>query len=316
LQATRIADRQMDSMAGPAREHNALLRMLERTAQELKERREELVRLQKAADDYEELEETLRTLPARVERPMLVPYGKLAFFPGVMVHTNEIMVLLGDNYMALRSAEQAAAIAGRRAEYVRPKVAAAEAEVTTLTARIRQIRAYGEIQGGQDGTIDICEPYCSDEDDGGDEEAPALRDSDDDTDAEEEEIGRPAVGLAGAAGRRVRFSDEAIAAKLQSNETGLSAAASAAPQAAAPRATARAGISEIVTERDPLPPPSEVDITLRDLSQIAAREQQGRIAAHGDPAEDRDPLVEGAEAVEEEGKPVSRFKARMMRSQR
>ena len=34
--------------------------------------------------------------------------------PGQMVHTNEVMVLLGDNWFAERSAKQAAEIAGRR----------------------------------------------------------------------------------------------------------------------------------------------------------------------------------------------------------
>ena len=42
----------------------------------------------------------------------MVPLGKLALFPGQLRHTNEVMVLLGDNYFALRSASQAAWVAG------------------------------------------------------------------------------------------------------------------------------------------------------------------------------------------------------------
>eukprot|EP00900_Chrysochromulina_parva_P000386 jgi/Chrpa1/10348/Chrysochromulina_OHIO_Genome00006696-RA len=166
--------------------HAALLRMLTHALRQRAERRKELERLQKAADEYEELQQMLRALPAKVEHQMLVPFGKLAFFPGTLKHTNEIMVLLGDNYFALRSAEQAAAIAGRRAEFVRPKVAAAEAEVATLDARIRQIRQYGELQmrDNPEGTIEIREPYCSDEEE--DDGAPDEEDDEDDEDDEDE----------------------------------------------------------------------------------------------------------------------------------
>lgn len=43
-----------------------------------------------------------------------VPFGSVAFMPGKLVHTNEIMVLLGDNWFAERSASQALEIVARR----------------------------------------------------------------------------------------------------------------------------------------------------------------------------------------------------------
>ena len=45
-----------------------------------------------------------------------VPFGKFAFMPGKLVHTNEILVLLGDNWFVERSAKQAEDIAQRRIE--------------------------------------------------------------------------------------------------------------------------------------------------------------------------------------------------------
>ena len=44
----------------------------------------------------------------------MVPIGSLAFMPGRLIHTNEIMVLLGDNWFTERSAKQAAQIVTRR----------------------------------------------------------------------------------------------------------------------------------------------------------------------------------------------------------
>lgn len=43
-----------------------------------------------------------------------IPVGKLAFMPGKLVHTNEILVLLGDQYFAERSVKQALGILDRR----------------------------------------------------------------------------------------------------------------------------------------------------------------------------------------------------------
>lgn len=43
-----------------------------------------------------------------------VNFGPKAFMPGQFVHTNEIMVLLGDNWFVERSAKQAREIVDRR----------------------------------------------------------------------------------------------------------------------------------------------------------------------------------------------------------
>ena len=43
-----------------------------------------------------------------------MPIGSVAFMPGKLVHTNEITVLLGDNWFAERSASQALKIVERR----------------------------------------------------------------------------------------------------------------------------------------------------------------------------------------------------------
>lgn len=43
-----------------------------------------------------------------------VPFGPLAFMPGKLVHTNELTVLLGDNWFAKCSAKQADALVEHR----------------------------------------------------------------------------------------------------------------------------------------------------------------------------------------------------------
>ncbi|KAJ1955485.1 uri1, prefoldin-like chaperone, partial [Linderina pennispora] len=85
--------------------------------------------------EYHQLKCTLRELPQETRYPAMIPAGPLAFFPGSLVHTNEILVLLGDNYFVERSAMQAAMIAKRREEFVITKIKETEKEIRQLNKR-------------------------------------------------------------------------------------------------------------------------------------------------------------------------------------
>ena len=56
----------------------------------------------------------LQQLPEQMSHEVMVPVAGCAFFPGSIVHTNEILVLLGENYFAERTASQARQIIQRR----------------------------------------------------------------------------------------------------------------------------------------------------------------------------------------------------------
>ncbi|XP_073411128.1 unconventional prefoldin RPB5 interactor 1 isoform X2 [Dendrobates tinctorius] len=49
----------------------------------------------------------------------MVPFGPLAFMPGCLVHTNEVTVLLGDNWFAKCSIKQAMSLVDHRKKHVR-----------------------------------------------------------------------------------------------------------------------------------------------------------------------------------------------------
>ncbi|KAJ2312086.1 hypothetical protein H4S02_005221 [Coemansia sp. RSA 2611] len=85
--------------------------------------------------EYHEIQQTLAELPTEIEYDAMVPVGPLAFFPGKLVSTNEILVLLGDNWFVERSAAQAAAIARRREQFVDEKIAEVAAELRELERR-------------------------------------------------------------------------------------------------------------------------------------------------------------------------------------
>ncbi|KAJ4845601.1 hypothetical protein Tsubulata_005733 [Turnera subulata] len=65
---------------------------------------------------------------------LIVPFGKAAFFPGRLVHTNEFMVLLGEGYYAERTARQTVEILKRRGKGL-------DSQIESLKANIKDLRA-------------------------------------------------------------------------------------------------------------------------------------------------------------------------------
>ena len=60
------------------------------------------------------LKTRLETLPHELRYQVMVPISKVAFVPGRLVNTNEMLVLLGDNWFAEKSAKQACELIDRR----------------------------------------------------------------------------------------------------------------------------------------------------------------------------------------------------------
>jgi unconventional prefoldin RPB5 interactor 1 len=147
-------------------------------AQALDEQAADVAKLRRMRGDYEQLCATLRELPARLEHPVMIPLCKNAFMPGSLRRSNEVLVLLGDNVFAERSASQAEAIAARRVQHVDARLAVAQRELANLEARTEralEVQRIAEAQADDD-IVDIREPYESDveeaSDDGGEAELP------------------------------------------------------------------------------------------------------------------------------------------------
>ncbi|KAI9501926.1 hypothetical protein GGI25_000200 [Coemansia spiralis] len=94
-----------------------------------------LKQFNKYKSEYHALQKTLLELPGEIEHEVMVPVGPLAFFPGKLIHTNEVLVLLGDNWFVDRSAKQAAEIAERREKYVDEKIGMLKKDLEGMNAR-------------------------------------------------------------------------------------------------------------------------------------------------------------------------------------
>ncbi|GJJ68644.1 unconventional prefoldin RPB5 interactor 1 [Entomortierella parvispora] len=138
---------------------------------------EELARWKNYESDYEALKTTLLDLPKETSHSVMVPFGNLAFMPGKLVHTNEVLVMLGDNWFVDRSAVQAAEIVDRRMELV-------QENITKIKAQEEAIRTKSGVAPGLLGRqeyneeglpiVEITEPYFSDDEEGAEKkETPA-----------------------------------------------------------------------------------------------------------------------------------------------
>jgi len=113
-------------------------------------------KLNKYIADYEAVKSSLTTLSEKCKHLVMVPFGNVAFMSGSLVHTNDVLVLLGDNWFAEQSAKQTVDILGRR-------IVALQTQVDKLQTRMQQIKtelsyAKGLAEEGSD-TVEIVEPY-------------------------------------------------------------------------------------------------------------------------------------------------------------
>ncbi|XP_030546395.1 RNA polymerase II subunit 5-mediating protein homolog isoform X3 [Rhodamnia argentea] len=104
-----------------------------------------------------------------------VPFGKVAFFPGRLVHTNEFMVLLGEGYYAERTSKQTVEILRRRGK-------ALETHVDSLKSMIEDLETEAlffdrTASDAAEGLVEIREELSGEESDEGASESGRKEDA-------------------------------------------------------------------------------------------------------------------------------------------
>ncbi|XP_061360623.1 uncharacterized protein LOC133304589 [Gastrolobium bilobum] len=98
------------------------------------EKRNELDTLRGFVGDNNNLVNLVQKLLDHLSHDIMVPFGKAAFFPGCLIHTNEFLVLLGEGYYAERTSKQAVEILQRRGKSLDSHVDSLEAMIKDLEA--------------------------------------------------------------------------------------------------------------------------------------------------------------------------------------
>ncbi|OMP08956.1 Prefoldin subunit [Corchorus olitorius] len=101
-----------------------------RVEEALSEKHSELNQLREFIADNTSLINLVQKLPDELHHD--VPFGKAAFFPGRLIHTNEFLVLVGENYYVERTAKQTVDILKRRGKSLESKVDSLKAVMQDL----------------------------------------------------------------------------------------------------------------------------------------------------------------------------------------
>ncbi|KAG8078968.1 hypothetical protein GUJ93_ZPchr0007g3089 [Zizania palustris] len=120
-------------------------------------RRAELARLQGFAADNAALVSLVQRLPDELSHEIMVPFGGAAFFPGRLIHTNELLVLLGEGYYAERSAKQTTEILRRRGMELEAQVEAMKATIADFEAEAKFFESTAA--EASEGLVEIREEY-------------------------------------------------------------------------------------------------------------------------------------------------------------
>lgn len=107
--------------------------------------------------DYDALNDRLKTLPDQLSYDIMVPFGPLAFMPGKLVHTNEVTVLLGDNWFSKCSAKQAQKIVDHRLKYVKQELDDLSKTMKNFEARVGFAKDLETMSTGKGDFVDIRE---------------------------------------------------------------------------------------------------------------------------------------------------------------
>ncbi|KAL5715457.1 hypothetical protein ACHQM5_017271 [Ranunculus cassubicifolius] len=119
------------------------------------EKKEELEKLNHFISDNNNLIKLVQRLPDELSHDVMVPFGKAAFFPGRLIHTNEFLVLLGEGYHVERTSKQTVDILQRRGKVL-------DSHVDSINAIVSDLKAEASFFGATateaaEGFIDIVE---------------------------------------------------------------------------------------------------------------------------------------------------------------
>jgi len=144
---------------------NARQEIFQKYNQKILEYQEHIDHLKGTKNEYSELISTLEHLPDTLKPKIMVPMGKLAFFEGNIKNSNQIMVLLGENYFTKRSSKQAIEIFQRRDKDIDENIKDLNDQIDLIKQRFALTTDLSKALGekNDENIIEIKEDYDSDQ---------------------------------------------------------------------------------------------------------------------------------------------------------
>lgn len=112
--------------------------------------------------DYTSLAQKLSTLSDKSRYEVMVPLAgsKIAFMPGYVHHTNEVLVLIGENYFVEKSTKEASQFVERRIKFCQEKLDELKAQQRML---LSWAKATQDVKGDSEELIDITEHWTEED---------------------------------------------------------------------------------------------------------------------------------------------------------
>ncbi|XP_051116990.1 uncharacterized protein LOC127241811 [Andrographis paniculata] len=127
----------------------------------IEERQQQLEQVKGFIRDNVSLINLVQKLPEETHHNIMVPFGKAAFFPGRLIHTNEFMVLLGEGYYAERTSKQTIDILKRRGKTLENQVESLKAVMQDLKAEASFF--HNTAHESIEGLVEIREDYVEED---------------------------------------------------------------------------------------------------------------------------------------------------------
>ncbi|KAK1405298.1 RNA polymerase II subunit 5-mediating protein-like [Heracleum sosnowskyi] len=141
------------SLFPPEEARKASQRVLDTIA----EHEKELNQLNEFISDNNSIIDLVQRIPEQLHHDIMVPFGKKAFFPGRLIHTNEFLVLLGESYYVDRTSKQTTEILKRRGNTLGSQVESLKAVMQDLKAEASFFDATAS--EAAEGLVEIREDY-------------------------------------------------------------------------------------------------------------------------------------------------------------
>ncbi|XP_013623927.1 PREDICTED: aldose reductase-like [Brassica oleracea var. oleracea] len=122
-------------------------------------------RLQRFVDENDNLISLVKKLPEKLHHNIMVHFGKITFFPGRLIHTNECLVFLGENYYTDRTSKQTVDVLRRRDKTLQSQIHSLKAEIDDFQTEA-SFFANTALEAAE-GVLEIREEYEKEEEDSG-----------------------------------------------------------------------------------------------------------------------------------------------------
>ncbi|GAB2274782.1 hypothetical protein Dimus_009556 [Dionaea muscipula] len=140
------------------------LKASKRVQETIADRQRQLDEVQTFIADNNNLIKLVQILPDELHHDIMVPFGKAAFFPGRLIHTNEFLVFIGEGYYVERTSKQTVDILKRRGKALESQVGSLEAMMQDLKAEASFFETTAA--EAREGYVEIREDYIDEDSEG------------------------------------------------------------------------------------------------------------------------------------------------------